>query len=86
MIVILAALLCLTLFKTNPSVEDFALYYEKGEWTGEKGLLDGHDKVIETLRGMCNGYIVSDMFLFTLYDFGDTLFIAIAGDFYMLES
>ncbi len=84
-IIALAAVLVLTLGRTNPDVGDFVRYYEGGEWQNETPLLE---QMPEGLRSALDvgieGQIRKNYYIASVYDFGGWRFLGVAGDFYVL--
>ena len=85
LILTLTAALALTLYKTNPSMDEFGDYYEEGNWQSESAFLEklpAGDKIRHSLES--GGQIRKDYKVCSVYDFGGRLFLGIAGDFMLL--
>ena len=84
-IIALAAVLVLTLGRTNPDVGDFVRYYEGGEWQNETPLLEQMPEGLRSaLDAGIEGQIRKNYYIASVYDFGGWRFLGVAGDFYVL--
>ena len=84
-IIALAAVLVLTLGRTNPDVGDFVRYYEGGEWQNETPLLEQMPEGLRSaLDAGIEGQIRKNYYIASDYDFGGWHFLGVAGDFYVL--
>ena len=89
-IIALAAALVVTLHSTNPSMLQFADFYEKGEWMGDDPLLDSLPEELDEVKTAIAEKTVDpldirkDLYIASVYNFGGRQFIGIAGDFHLL--
>ena len=89
-IIALAAALVVTLHSTNPSMLQFADFYEKGEWLDDDALLDSFPEELDEVKAAIaeNTFdpleIRKDLYIASIYNFGGRQFIGIAGDFHLL--
>lgn len=87
----LAAALAVTLHSTNPSMTEFADFYEKGQWLGEKALVDSIPEELNKLKEAVVGKaeegleIRKDYYIASVYNFAGRQFLGIAGDFHFLS-